>query len=852
MKALNVTLGFATLLGLMTTPVSGQTLTPEMASAVAWLESQQNADGSWGSGDDRTIGRATRPATLGLQIVGASGFDNQLALAWLERLPLDNTDERARQGILRRAALEDTGDITTAILNTKREASTSPSAPNYPEGGWGLLDGYGSDTIDTALALRYLRSAGLPDGLRIGPRFIAASGVDTFSFNLPQGATNVAIVVNQADSGINFQVKSGSPPGIGDPSYNGIYGGPVNLSGLSLDPGPNYIRVEGIGAGDYAFTVSFTVGGFSTLAIADPIGYLIAAQNLDGGWGIQVLRESNLYLTCEVLLALLEYEESQDLATVIQSGIAHLEALQNGDGSFGSPSGTVAETALAYRVLGTDDLAATSSADALSWLLGQQGASGDWNGEPKDTAEALLALIVSQGDADADGDGVGDWLDNCPTTANADQSDLDGDGIGDVCDPDIDGDGLTNDFETNLSLTDPYSADTDGNGVADGLEDGDLDGLTNLEEQSGGSNPAEPSIQLHAGFNLFVFPLVPAAGYSAYDLLSDLGGYTVIDSVSKYDPVAGLYQTAEYNGATPQGADFAIEDGVGMIVSALAPTAVPISGTVSTATPVLHAGPNIIRIPTAPAGYTSHDLFFDLSDQGSVASIQRYLPMENRFLTVSVYNSDLNGPAFDIDPNEPYLVNMEAAQPLLNVTYPEDGDLVNTPNITITGVVSSDVASVIINGQSAAVTNGAFSLPYTLTTGENILYILAENGLGGFNGYAKEQISVTYDTSVDYVMTVGSLIQDVAVVSGDSGVMSQVASYTESQTNVPGGVTYTTTGAGFISATEVQFDFEIFASGSAVPGTYSFSIDYDLLDGGGTPLGPLTGDVLDITIQINP
>lgn len=36
---------------------------------------------------------------------------------------------------------------------------------------------------------------------------------------------------------------------------------------------------------------------------------------------------------------------------------------------------------------------------------------------------------------DADGDTVGDILDNCTAAANTNQSDLDGDGIGDVCDP---------------------------------------------------------------------------------------------------------------------------------------------------------------------------------------------------------------------------------------------------------------------------------------------------------------------------------------------------------------------------------------------------------------------------------
>lgn len=45
---------------------------------------------------------------------------------------------------------------------------------------------------------------------------------------------------------------------------------------------------------------------------------------------------------------------------------------------------------------------------------------------------------------DADGDGVTNASDNCPSNGNADQANMDGDSLGDVCDSDRDGDGIAN------------------------------------------------------------------------------------------------------------------------------------------------------------------------------------------------------------------------------------------------------------------------------------------------------------------------------------------------------------------------------------------------------------------------
>jgi subtilisin len=86
--------------------------------------------------------------------------------------------------------------------------------------------------------------------------------------------------------------------------------------------------------------------------------------------------------------------------------------------------------------------------------------------DPDGIQEPLLML---EGCADSDGDGVCNDIDNCPLVGNPGQLDSDADLAGDACDDDDDDDGLS-DGDEQLIGTDPLLADTDADGLNDFAE----------------------------------------------------------------------------------------------------------------------------------------------------------------------------------------------------------------------------------------------------------------------------------------------------------------------------------------------------------------------------------------------
>ncbi len=101
---------------------------------------------------------------------------------------------------------------------------------------------------------------------------------------------------------------------------------------------------------------------------------------------------------------------------------------------------------------------------------------GGEDGAQAATQNFLLTVVF-----DIDQDGVENSMDNCESIPNADQANNDGDDFGDVCDFDDDNDGMSDVYEIANGF-DPTNP-------ADGAEDADGDGLSNLEEFQQGSNP---------------------------------------------------------------------------------------------------------------------------------------------------------------------------------------------------------------------------------------------------------------------------------------------------------------------------------------------------------------------------
>jgi len=112
----------------------------------------------------------------------------------------------------------------------------------------------------------------------------------------------------------------------------------------------------------------------------------------------------------------------------------------------------------------------------LPWIIPKDTEPGIYTFKATDAFDSAETTFEIDGGSepsdDSDGDGISNELDNCPDTANPDQTDTDGDGIGDACDPtptlaDVDLDGIGDDVDNCPFTPNADQLDTDEDGLGD-------------------------------------------------------------------------------------------------------------------------------------------------------------------------------------------------------------------------------------------------------------------------------------------------------------------------------------------------------------------------------------------------
>jgi len=275
-----------------------------------------------------------------------------------------------------------------------------------------------------------------------------------------------------------------------DTNAHALSGSSISLSGVTQ------IQIDPTGSFLYAI-----VSNTSLKRIDLDSGTITSIPTTSGVEMGNIVFEQPLNSTpTNITLSSLSINENESTGTTVggftttdtDSGDSHTYTLVSGTGDTDNASFSVSganllsaaafdyETKSSYSIL-----VQTSDGTAIytkTFTISITDVDEDSDGDSVTNSLDNCPTTANADQADADGDGVGDVCDNAPTVVNANQLDTDGDGQGDVIDTDDDGDGVP-DSEDTFPLDPSESTDTDGDGVGDTADtDKDGDGVLDTSD----------------------------------------------------------------------------------------------------------------------------------------------------------------------------------------------------------------------------------------------------------------------------------------------------------------------------------------------------------------------------------
>ena len=839
-----------------------------VAEGVNYLKSQQNTAGGWGAYNASGF-RDTAIVLDTLVNYGQTGGSYLAGRANVNATFASNTDALSRQIISMISIDDDVTGLVDRLLAAQDVAISSATAPNFPGRGWGIDAGFSSDVLGTALGLRALDAAGITGGVSVVKETIAPGGSSvSYPFEFPSGATNFFFYVSESTGSIKVNLIQ---PG-GGTSFVDIAAGsaPITIGPLPETVGTWTLFITNTDTA--AVTASVDVGydtmeGFDVFRLSKPLTYLGFSQNSDGGWGVSPGEDSNLMVTSEVLQTLHALNSSNGNfgpQTILTDGAAYLLTMQNPDGGFNSSGGAsnINETALAMLAIGLINPSAPELTTAKAFLQAAQLANGSWLNDNVTTAYVLNALASATvlGASSFNGNGgAGAGMD---FTTDLDMVVLTGTaplGTSDLM-VSIPGSIVNYNPDTGeYSITVPLAEGVNSIGITTVNGFGQEGGTENILVTRNSSLRAQ-DVNIIPGLNTVGLNYNPANTLTAIGFLDLLG--IAAREIQVLSESTGTYSHVTRDGSGGFiGSDINLAglEGVNILADGVASTR--LAGSVLPLPTVnLVPGPNHMIFPDPPAGLDAFSVLPMIGDETVVSSIQRFNSISGSFETAIYTGTSITGINFAIKSGVSYLVSMRSAlagfvipsdiSASISITTPLSGTTAYTSPLTVSGTVTGETPlSVTVNGVAAIVTGETFTVNIPLSTSGSVP--ITASLVDGGGRIKTDNITVIYDP-VDYVLAIGSNISDARAFSFPTAILPQIAFFSQVNTGVPLGVTYTTTNLSLATDGTATVNYNISIDAGAALGVQVFQIEYGLLDAGSAPLGPLTGNIFTFKILITP